>query len=148
MSEDDKGEWPRTGVYATFMVESVDETMDWYQRMLGWEVGKDAFDEQGNCTFGSVLYGYHAINFTRGGEKPSYVYRNVVMMIDVLDVDGLYEAIVGKGGKPSDKPKDEPWGGRTFTMKDPNGLPLMFVQLPDEKGNLPEDHREDRPRCE
>lgn len=56
MSEEDKGEWPRTGIYATFTVESVDETMEWYQRMLGWQVGKDAFDEEGNCTFGSVIY--------------------------------------------------------------------------------------------
>ena len=109
MSVHDKGEWLRTGIYATFTVKSVDETMDWYQRMLGWEVGKDAFYEEGNCTFGSVIYGYHAINFTRGGEKPPYAYRVVMMMIDVLDADGRYEAIVEKGGKPLEKPKDESW---------------------------------------
>jgi len=117
MSVQDKGEWPRTGIYATFTVESVDKTMDWYQRMLGWEVGKDAFDGNGNCTLGSVIYGYHAIKFARGGGNPLYNYRNVVMMIDVLDVDGLYEAIFGKGGRPLDKPKEESWGGRTFATK-------------------------------
>ena len=131
MSGEAKDEWPRTGIYATFTVESVDETMKWYQRMLGWKVGKDAFNENGACVFGSVIYGYHAINFARGGDGPPYTYGNVMMMIDMLDVDGLYESIVGKGGEPLNKPKEELWGGRTFAMKDPNGLTLMFVQLPD-----------------
>ena len=117
MSGEAKGEWPRTGIYATFTVESVDETMEWYQRMLGWDVGKDAFDENGACVFGSVIYGYHAINFSRGADEPPYTYRNVMMMIDMLDVDGLYEAIFGKGGRPLDKPKEESWGGRTFATK-------------------------------
>ena len=106
--------------------------------MLGWEVGKDAFCGNDNCTFGSVIYGYPAINFARGGGSPPYTYGNVVMMIDVLDVDGLCEAILEKGGRPLDKPKEESWGGRTFTVKDSNGLTLVFVQLPDEEGNLPE----------
>ena len=133
MPETNKEEkWPRTGIYATFKVESVDKTFEWYQRMLGWKVGKDAFDDQGNCTFGSVIYGHHAINFTVfGEEKPPYTYKNVTLMIDVLDVDALYEGIVKKGGNPLNKPQTEPWGGRTFTVKDINGITLMFVQLPD-----------------
>lgn len=63
------------------------------------------------------------------------------MMMDVLDVDALHKMMLKRGEKPLDKPKDESWGGRTFTMKDPNGLSLMFAQLPDEKGNLPEGYR-------
>ena len=129
MPEDKESKWPRTGIYATFRVESVDETMEWYKRMLGWKVGKDAFDEEGNCTFGSVIYGRgQAINFTRDKNPPeSY---NVELMIDVLDVDALYERILKEGGKPLNRPKNETWGGRTFTIQDTNGLTLTFVQLP------------------
>jgi len=132
MPKDEGNKWPRTGIYATFEVESVDETMEWYKRMLGWKVGKDAFDEQGNCTFGSVIYGYgRAVNFVRDTNPPdSY---NVELMIDVLDVDALYEEILKEGGRPLSKPKNEPWGGRTFTIRDINGLTLIFVQLPDEE---------------
>ena len=138
MSDEEKCKWPRTGIYATFTAESVDETMEWYQRMLGWKVGKDAFDEKGNCTFGNVTYGYPAMHFARGEDNPPYTYGNVMMMIDVLDVEGLYETVLEEGGKPLNKPKNESWGGRTFTLQDPNGLSLMLVQLPDEKRNSPE----------
>ena len=113
----------------TFRVSSVDETMEWYKRMLGWEAGKDAFDEEGNCTFGSVIYGYgQAINLTRDKNPPDNY--NVELMIDVLDVDGLYERTLKEGGKPLNRPKNETWGGRNFTIEDINGLTLTFVQLP------------------
>lgn len=132
MTEDEEDKWPRTGIYATFRVESVDETMEWYMRMLGWKAGKDAFDEEGNCTFGSVMYGYgKAINFTRDKNPPANY--NMELMIDVLDIDALYERILKEGGKPLNGPKNETWGGRTFTVRDINGLTLTFVQLLDEE---------------
>jgi uncharacterized glyoxalase superfamily protein PhnB len=130
--KNEEEKWPRTGIYATFTVESPDKAFEWYQRMLGWKVGKDAFDDKGNCTFGSVIYGTHAVNFTVfGGEKPPYTYKNVALMIDVLDVDALYKRILEKGGNPLSKPQTEQWGGRSFTIKDLNGITLTFVQLPD-----------------
>jgi len=37
-------------------------------------------------------------------------------MIDVKDVDALYERIK-KGGKPLNKSQTEPWGGWTFIAR-------------------------------
>jgi predicted enzyme related to lactoylglutathione lyase len=129
MTEDEEDKWPKTGIYATFRVESVDETMEWYKRTLGWKVGKDAFDKEGNCTFGSVIYGRgQAINFTCDKNPPESYHME--LMIDVPNVDALYERILKEGGKPLNRLKNETWGGRTFTIKDINGLTLTFVQLP------------------
>lgn len=46
--------------------------------------------------------------------------------INVEDVDEFYEALVAKGLKPLEKPKDFPWGHREFVLKDPDGYKLVF----------------------
>ena len=38
-------------------VPSIEETVQWYERALGWRGHDDVFDAEGHCEFGSVGYG-------------------------------------------------------------------------------------------
>lgn len=44
------------------------------------------------------------------------------------DVDRLAERIKGRGGRLDQEPQDMPWGERMFTLTDPDGFKLSFVQ--------------------
>lgn len=48
------------------------------------------------------------------------------LYISVDDVDAFNEEIVEKGLKPSNEPKDWPWGNREFIIRDPDGYKLVF----------------------
>ena len=44
----------------------------------------------------------------------------IFLLVD--DVDKAYQDLKGKGVKFVTEPKDQPWGGRTATLVDPNGI--------------------------
>ena len=50
------------------------------------------------------------------------------LYIGVEDVDEFYQELLKKGLKPSNKPRDWPWGNREFVIRDPDGYKLVFFQ--------------------
>ena len=42
------------------------------------------------------------------------------------DVDGMANAIKGRGGKLASEPTDMPWGARAFDLVDPDGFLLTI----------------------
>ena len=44
------------------------------------------------------------------------------------DVDRLAEGIKARGGMLSEEPHDEPWGGRSFGVVDPDGFKLTITR--------------------
>lgn len=44
----------------------------------------------------------------------------------VEDVDKEYEEIIGKGLIPVHEIEDHPWGDRSFSLKDPNGITICI----------------------
>ena len=50
------------------------------------------------------------------------------LYISVDDVDEFYKGLTNKGLKPSNQPKDWPWGNREFVIRDPDGYKLVFFQ--------------------
>jgi catechol 2,3-dioxygenase-like lactoylglutathione lyase family enzyme len=44
------------------------------------------------------------------------------------DVDRLAAGIKARGGRLSEEPHDEPWGGRSFTVADPDGFKLTITR--------------------
>jgi catechol 2,3-dioxygenase-like lactoylglutathione lyase family enzyme len=60
---------------------------------------------------------------------PAEPPRGVRVSIEVGEVDGLHDRLVGAGVAPTDPLADRPWGHRSFTIEDPSGLPLTFFQV-------------------
>jgi uncharacterized glyoxalase superfamily protein PhnB len=124
-------------------VPSIEETAEWYERVLGWSGHFDTFDAAGNCLFGSVMCGdperilkrqepFKGFDLSRfSGEAHSYSNEdtNFSAFLAVDDVDEVFARAVKGGAAFENEPEDQLWGGRTFSMRDLNGFRLTFFQL-------------------
>ena len=50
------------------------------------------------------------------------------LYISVENVDDFYKSLLSKGLKPSNEPRDWPWGNREFVIRDPDGYKLVFFK--------------------
>ncbi|MGC9358597.1 MAG: VOC family protein [Anaerolineae bacterium] len=126
----------------TLHVPSIEETADWYEEVLGWQGHFDIFDEVGHCLFGSVVrgdleadtgarQGFLGFNLSRRARDPEAETTGAGLasaLIYVDDVDAVYERVLAAGHEPEAAPEDQPWGGRTFALRDLNGFLLLFAQ--------------------
>lgn len=124
------------------MVPSVEETAAWYEHVLGWVAHYDAFDAQGRCVFGSVSAeapaadderDFKGFNLSRTSvedhERTAQPRTGSSPWIFVDDVDQAYARVLESGVAPDSAPEDQPWGGRSFRLRDVNGLRLTFVEM-------------------
>lgn len=127
-------------------VPSIEETIEWYERVLGWSGHCDVYDANGRCTFGSVIRGEMVedpsgrtpamgFNLARYGGDPDAYRRehpDWTAFIQVDDVDAAYAQVRSSGAGSSGPPADQPWGGRLFTLVDLNGFRLTVYQIVEE----------------
>ena len=52
------------------------------------------------------------------------------LIFEVPDVDARHRALVAAGAEPKSEPQTAGWGGRMFTILDPDETPVVFLQLP------------------
>jgi len=53
------------------------------------------------------------------------------LWLQVRDVDATYRDLVGKGVEVTRPPTDEPWGLREMYLSDPDGVPIVVVEVPE-----------------
>jgi uncharacterized glyoxalase superfamily protein PhnB len=134
-------------IEVTMVVESIEETTRWYERVLGWSSNFDVFETGGHALFGSVMMG--DIDRVARGEEPfrgfnlvhspdakkrrgKGVVPDFTAWIFVDDADAVYRRVVENGVKPESEPQNEAWGARVFSMRDLNGFALAFLQQLDQ----------------
>jgi len=114
-------------------VPSIEDTVAWYERVLGWKGAYDTFDEDGKCSFGSVSGAkdcyFNLVRYTEKDTPYPKDHPDVTFYINVDDVDAAYRKVVASGWKVDHPPEDQLWGGRIFTIRDLNGFYLMFLQM-------------------
>jgi uncharacterized glyoxalase superfamily protein PhnB len=101
-----------------FHVADVKATATYYRDVLGFEW--DFGDEQ----YSVVWRDNSAIHSTRGSKRPTEIY----LFQWVRDVDSYYREVVNRGAKVIGEPTDRPYKIREFTVRDPNGIDLVFGQ--------------------
>jgi len=131
---------------------SVDKTLEWYEKVLGWKAHKGMFDENGACCYGCVTLddkdpivsgtrGFHGFHIGAGGtsaaggdaeaggtaEKGS----GVLPMITVDGLENLKKRIEKSGWKECSGIEDEGFGANTLTIKDLNGYTIKFLEWPE-----------------
>lgn len=96
----------------------VQTTAKYYRDVLGfqWDHGDDVY---------AVVWRDNiAIHFVRGDRSP----RGVHLFQWVRDVDAYYREIVARGAEVIEEPTDRPYDIRDFTIRDPNGVSIVFGQ--------------------
>jgi uncharacterized glyoxalase superfamily protein PhnB len=99
-------------------VPDVSATAAFYRDVLGftWDFGDEAY--------AVVWRDNSAIHFVRDEGGP----RGVHLFQWVKDVDACYREIVDRGAKVRREPADQPYGIREFSVRDINGVEIVFGQ--------------------
>jgi len=105
-----------------------DRSFEFYNRTLGLYI----FREWGRgATRGAAFFlggGYLELS----GRAPAPVDGNVGLWLQVRDVDDEHERLAAAGVDVVEPPVDKPWGLREARVRDPDGLLLVLVQVPDD----------------
>jgi len=99
-------------------VPDVKATAKYYRDVLGfqWDYGDD--------DYAVVWRDNSAIHFVRGDRNPNGVH----LFQWVRDVDAYHREIVGRGAEVIEEPADRPYDIRDFTIRDLNGVSIVFGQ--------------------
>jgi predicted enzyme related to lactoylglutathione lyase len=99
-------------------VPDVRATAAYYQNVLGfqWDYGDENY---------SVVWRDNAaIHFAKDRQMPTGLH----VFLWVRDVDAYYREIAGRGVEVIEDPSDRPYGLRDFSIRDPNGVKIVFGQ--------------------
>lgn len=123
----------------TFSVDDARATIDWY-RSLGFTL-VDAYEDDGAVVFARLQYGQCHFALSRDGRRPA----NVSLWVMTTAVDAIYELVKARqlgaaraamaGLADASVPFEEDlytpfYGGRQFSVRDPNGVVVVFYQRP------------------
>ena len=99
-------------------VPDVPTTVLYYKNVLGF------VSDFGDESYAVVWRDNSAIHFMKGDEAP----RGVRLFHWVRDVDAFYSEILKRGAQITVEPADRPYGVRDFSVRDPNGVSVIFGQ--------------------
>ena len=105
-------------------VNSLEESLAFYHEQLGMEIESRTMDSE--PPIASVRSGSLRINLVQQVETMLKRGRGVHFVFGVDDVNALYQRLISEGVEAS-APKDEGWGGRFVSLRDPDGYRLFFV---------------------
>ena len=70
---------------------------------------------------------------SRGGWDFIPPVAKIDLVFEVADVDAWHAALTARGLQPRSAPEDTPWGGRSFSILDPDETPVVFLTVKPEK---------------
>jgi catechol 2,3-dioxygenase-like lactoylglutathione lyase family enzyme len=121
-------------LHTGIITEKLTESKEFYQKWLGWEV---KFELDWFLLLSSPTDPQRELAFMLPNQKQvrksyfqkAYTGAGIWMIVESSDIHGLYKEFSEKGA-PIDLPlTEEEWGDTHFTMLDPNGIGIDFVQL-------------------
>jgi len=110
-------------------VKDVDASLAFYTEKLGFEKLFVMEGPGGKNTFAFVSMGYLAQIGLNAKPAPAPVGNGVVFMIyppEEVNLDKLYADVQSRGVAIEQPLREEYWGDRTFSVKDPDGYCLTF----------------------
>ena len=106
-------------------VNSVEESLAFYNGLLGFAVSKHSPDSE--PPMATLQAGALKLTVAQHLETMLKRGRGVSFFLGVDDVDEYYEQLKEKGAEVW-PPADEGWGGRFITLQDPDKYRLFFVE--------------------
>ena len=113
----------------SFTVDDVEKSLAWYRDVMGFAVG-DRWEENGKLLgvelkAGPVVFMIGQDDWKKGRDREKGVGFRLYCQTD-QDVDRLASGIKARGGSLAQEPRDEEWGGRAFTVEDPDGFKITI----------------------
>jgi predicted enzyme related to lactoylglutathione lyase len=116
----------------SFTVSDLERSVRFYTDVLGFIVGERFTDDRGAARgvmlkAGTCQLGLSQDDWAKGRDRQ----RGVAVRIwctTAQDIDELAARIKARGGKLTQEPKDESWGGRSLSIDDPDGFHLTIYR--------------------
>lgn len=113
----------------SFTVNDVEKSLGWYRDVMGFEVGK-RWEDGGKLlgvelSAGPVIFMIGQDDWKKGKNREKGVGFRLYCDTD-QDVDEMAKGIKARGGTLAQEPTDEEWGGRAFTVVDPDGFKITI----------------------
>ena len=118
-----------TGVSPSFTVDDVEASLKFYREVLGFGVG-ERWEDNGKLlgvelSAGRSVFMIGQDDWKKGRDRQKGVGFRLYCETD-QDVDRLADGIKSRGGRLEQEPMDEEWGGRAFTIVDPDGFKVTI----------------------
>ena len=115
-----------TGLDLLFLeVNNLEESLSFYHDRLGFEVESRHLEAE--PPLATVRVGSLRITLVQQLETMLKRGRGVHFVLSVSDLDAFHQALRSENVEVSE-PRDEGWGGRFVSLKDPDGYQLFFVR--------------------
>jgi predicted enzyme related to lactoylglutathione lyase len=102
------------------LVPDVSATADFYRKVLGFKADPDAVTPE----YGVVWRDNAAVHLAKGDHVPT----GVRIFFWVKDVNALYAEVTGRGAAIAVPIGTRPYRVRDFSLRDPNGVMVVFGQ--------------------
>ena len=109
----------------SFTVDNLDKSVAFYRDVLGF-TQRDKWEEDGalkgvEVVAGSVAFWLGQDDWKKGrGRVKGEGFR--ISCVTAQDIDLLAARVRSTGTALAEEPKDQPWGGRYFAVRDPDGF--------------------------
>lgn len=117
-------------VSPSLTVDDISTSLTYYRDILGFVVD-EIWEHEGRKVGAALLAG--AVQFmlslddgAKGPERPKGMgFR--LHLSTAQDIDDLAQQVRSRGGTLESGPAEQPWGGRAFTVVDPDGFRLTIA---------------------
>lgn len=110
-------------------VSSIEQSVEFYQEKLGFDLGFAMTGNGGRMLHASVINGAVTIMLGYDDAPDAEQRRGGAVLYTYLDdVDAYYRRVRSAGTALTEEITDQYWGDRTFTVTDPDGYVLTFAQ--------------------
>jgi catechol 2,3-dioxygenase-like lactoylglutathione lyase family enzyme len=103
-------------------------TLEFYADVLGLPIHESWDDPDGRGTLFRAAGGMIEV-FEANAHHPAHRPEGVRLGLEVDDAQALHDRVVQQGVAIVEAIDDRPWGHRSFTIDDPDGLPLTFFHV-------------------
>ena len=114
-------------------VNSLEESLAFYERVLGMEV--ESVNNDSEPPMAKLSAGELRITLAQHLETMLRRGRGVHFFVGVEDVDRFYDTLIANGADVL-PPIDEGWGGRFVTLEDPDKYRYFFVTWTRERNGV------------
>jgi uncharacterized glyoxalase superfamily protein PhnB len=116
-------------VAPSLTVNDIEKSLAWYRDVMDFAVG-DKWEDDGKLLgaelkAGSIVFMIGQDDWKKGRDRVKGEGFRLYCQTD-QDVDRLAAGIKARGGALAQEPQDEEWGGRAFTVVDPDGYKMTI----------------------